>query len=98
MADRFPDLTPRQLNAYREIQRIRMAWLVLGVLLAVVVALTASVLVLIFLERHWAASTASGVLDGIFGTGLIKIISFHWPGAKTSPEPALSPGQSQLTK
>jgi hypothetical protein len=79
MNTNFPELSPRQLSAYKEIQRIKMAWMILYVLLAIVVALTATVIILIFLERHWAVSTATGVLDSIFGTGLVKIISFHWP-------------------
>ncbi|MBB5062453.1 hypothetical protein [Granulicella mallensis] len=89
MNDKLPkllDLTPQQLATYQvvqainlERQRTAMQWLVLGVTLAIVVALTIFIFVLIYNERHWAATTAIGVLDGLFGVCLLKVISSMWP-------------------
>lgn len=93
MSDKYPDLSSRQVYAYKEVQRIEMAWFILYCMMGIVAALTAAVIWFIYLERHWAATTATGLLDGIFGTCLVKIISFHWP-SKQNEAPELGAASS----
>ena len=75
---KLKDLTPEQLKLYQVIQRNRMAWVVLIVMLATFVVLIAIVVWAAINERTGVAGVL-GLLDGIVGLAIRHIISFLFP-------------------
>ena len=76
------DLTTEQLELYQVIQRIRMAWLVLIVMLAAFLSLIVIVVWAAIYERNGVAIVL-GLLDGIVGWTIKHITSFLFPHEPT---------------
>ena len=71
------DLTPQQLEVYRTISRINMAWLTLIVMLVLFTIGLLSFLYSIFwIESQGASKLILGSIDGVLGWSIKAIVGF----------------------
>lgn len=73
------DLTPEQLEVYKVLQRNRMAWVVLIVMLVMFVGLTI-VVVWMAIVGHPEVAVVLGLVNGIVGWAIKQIVSFLFGG------------------
>ena len=75
-----PSLTPRQLEAFKVIQRIYMAWVTLIVVLVLFTVCLGFFLYAVFWgDAHVTPTSILGVIDGILGWCLKAIINYLFP-------------------
>jgi hypothetical protein len=79
------DLTPEQLTVYTELQRIRMAWVTLAVVLILfAIGLLSFLYAVFWVERQDAPKVILGGIDGVLGWALKTIISYLFPSPQRS--------------
>jgi len=74
------DLTPEQLKVYAELQRIRMAWVTLSVVLSLFsIALLSFLYSVFFVAEQTAPKVILGGIDTLLGWALKMIIAYLFP-------------------
>ena len=82
--NRIPPLTDKQLKIYEGIQRIRMAWVTLIVILTCFVAVFIALLFAAFLQTVGPRiKGAFATIDGLLGVSLHQIVRHLFPTKKT---------------
>lgn len=80
MKDDLLRLTPEQLAVYTELQRIRMAWVTLPVILALfAIGFLAFLYALFHIPQQGLPKTIVGGIDTLLGFALKTIITYLFP-------------------
>lgn len=78
-----PQFTPTQLRAYEVLQRIRMAWLTLCVVLALFsIGLLSFLYAVFWLETETGPKLILGGIDLLLGLALREIIAYLFPNQR----------------
>jgi hypothetical protein len=87
MSDLIPSLTPEQLEVYKTLQRVRMAWLTLYVTLGCFIADFIALCIAAFsTTAGWEMRFAFGMIDALLAYGLNPIFHHLFPVPNRSSE------------
>lgn len=78
-----------ELALYKELSKINQGWVVMWVVLAICIGLTAAILYATFATKDYKVAGINGLLDGLFGWSLKTIVKFHYPSSE--PPKAIVP-------